>query len=84
MTSVKTKLAVGLGVFLLAALSFLAVIVFGIVVDTALIGLIIFGLNAAIYWCGGWALIGFYKTLAAGLASALVLRVLKLLRKVLA
>ena len=82
MTNFKTKLAVGFGVFILTALGFLALIAWGVVVDTALLGAIIFGLNAAIYWCGGWALIGFYKTLAVGFASALVLRVLKLLRQV--
>jgi hypothetical protein len=84
MSSFKSNLAVGFGLFLVGALGILAVIALGIVVDTTILAAVIFGLNVAIYWCGGWALAGLYKTLAYAFASALVLRVLKVFKAVLA
>lgn len=84
MNKLNTKLAIGFGLFLAAAFGILGMIVLGVVVDTAILSAVIFALNAAIYWCGGWGLIGFYKTLAYGFASALVLRVLKGIKAVLA
>jgi hypothetical protein len=81
--SLKGKLAVGFGLFLATALAVLGMIALGVVIDTGVIAAIIFCLNAAFHWCGGWQFIGLYKTLAYGFASALVFRVLRIISAVL-